>query len=83
MTMQGPNIDIASAKTDETRKKEQQQQQQLVRLSLRKLADYRFLLYSIFTFYLIKFVFGFTYLSNFAFIGFIFACYILISALMY
>lgn len=52
-----------------------------VRLSLRKLADYRLIFYFLITFFFVKFIFGFSFINNFAVFFLLFTCYVLVKAL--
>ena len=53
-----------------------------VHLSLRKIADYRFLFYFLVTFLVIKFIFSLSYINNFFVLFLIFCCYIFVKALV-
>jgi hypothetical protein len=77
----GPNYYKNKINLHQINEKTRIDHQTQVRLSLRKLADYRFISYFIIIFFLVKIIFGFSSLSNLAIFFLIFTCYILIKSL--
>ena len=77
----GPNYFKNKINLHQINDKTRVDHQKQARLSLRKLADYRFMSYFLISFFLFKFIFGLSYINNFAIFFFIFTCYILIKSL--